>query len=226
MLIATGLIRLGGQIRILSANGEAVAGNVVRGPVVNGERHDGLETFVRFVEADPAVYERFRGGERAGDIGTVGVVPGYVVAGYRGPDVEEDAAVGKNTRGPGAGPVTRAEGLCEAVAPGCRVSADPVVGWLLVGVDYHGVALAYEGLLPKGITNTEGYKHAAKSIALEGYLPMPILRLVVVYGWMATKSVAITCMGWLSMLNTKVVPEELLTSRMRCFLPGVSFAPK
>lgn len=144
VLIATGFVRLGGQISVLPANGKAVAGNIVRRPVVDDERHDRLEVCIRFVEAGYAIHEWVRGGEGAGDIGAIGVVPGYVVAGDGSPHVEKDAIIIKNTRRPCACPVACAEGFRKPVAARCWVSADPVVGWLLVGLNYDSVALACE----------------------------------------------------------------------------------
>lgn len=137
MLISTRLIRRGIQARILPPHGESITRDVVGGTIVNDPRHNRLEILCGFVQARPAVDKRRGLGQvRIGDVGTV--------VGYNGgSDVKDDACVVKDAGRSGAGVIACSEGLCKAVAEGCRMGAHPVICGLLICFDDDCVALTY-----------------------------------------------------------------------------------
>lgn len=122
MLIPAGLVRRGRQPRHLAAQREAVARDVVGGPVVDDPLHDRVDVGVGLVEAGDAVGEGVVDG-RGGGCGGVGRA---VVGGDGGAHVEEHAVVVEDALRAAAGAVARAERLDEAVAPRRGVRADPV----------------------------------------------------------------------------------------------------
>lgn len=103
VLVPARLVRRIGQASILAANGEAVARDVVRRPVVNHPRHDRLYVVVRLIETGHTIHEGRGVGE--GGVGDVW----RIVCGNGGPDVKQDAVVVEDTRSSGRGSVARSQ---------------------------------------------------------------------------------------------------------------------